>query len=103
MEGIACRAAEGVVAAGDLDAVLDFVCAEPGDVVGVEVGAHHGGDCRDEVANAVVGHRDCRRAVGVDGVRERAGTVVGICSHDAARPGARREPAVGRVFYKKEV
>ena len=46
---------------------------------------------------AVVGERDGRRAIGIDCVGECAVVVVAIGSYDSARPGARREPAVGRV------
>ena len=44
---------------------------------------------------AVVGERDGRRAVGVDGVSQGAVVVVAVRRDDSARPGARRELAVG--------
>ena len=46
---------------------------------------------------AVVGERDGRRAVGVDGVSQGAVVVVAVRRDDSARPGARRELAVGSV------
>ena len=50
---------------------------------------------------AVVGERYRRRAVGVDGVSQGAVVVVAVRRDDSARPGARRELAVGSVVVAR--
>ena len=57
--------------------------------------------CADLPPCAVVGERYRRSAVGVDGVSQGAVVVVAVRRDDSARPGARRELAVGSVVVAR--
>ena len=94
VDRVAGGTTKGVVVARQVEVVLPLVRAAADDVVGVEVGDDAYRGCFGQIADAVVGHRDHRRAVGVDGGRQVARRVIGVVRRDAARPCARHKPCV---------
>jgi len=93
-------AAEGVVIARQVEVVLPLVGAMALKIVGVEVGDDARRSCFGEVADAVIGHRNRRRRVGIGRRDELSRVVVGVVGRNAARPDATREFSVGCVCVR---
>ena len=87
---VAGGTAEGVVETGQLEVVLPLVGAMAVEIVGVEVRDDTGGGGFGQVADAVIGHGDCRGRVGVGRRDELSRVIVGIVGDDAACPNAAR-------------
>ena len=104
VEGIASVAAKVVVEALDrvrsCDADDGFV-GEGAEVIVEECRNSCGIVGFDLPPCAAVGERYRRRAVGVDGIRERTIGIVAVGRNDSTRPGASRELAVGGVVVAR--
>ena len=103
VDRVAGGTTKGVVVARQVEVVLPLVGAVANDVVGVEVRDDARRRRGGQVADAVVRHADGRgdTVVVIFGAREITGVVVGVVGDDATRPGAAREPAVGRVRIRR--
>ena len=101
VDGVAGTTAECIVIARQVEVILPLVGTMTIKVVGVEVRHDTFGRGFGQVADAVVGHRDCRGRVGVGCRDELPSIVVRVVGDDAAGPGAAGKFAVRGIGVRR--